>query len=34
MTLQNAIPATVLAMVARSAGPAIAAGLTLPYWLR
>ena len=34
MTLQNTTPAAVLAIVASSAGPAIAAGSTLPYWLR
>jgi len=34
ITLQNTTAASVLAMVAAIAGPTIAAGLLLPYWLR
>ena len=32
--LQNKTAATVLAAVAASAGPTMAVGCTLPYWLR
>lgn len=34
MSLQNRTPTAVLTQVAAMAGPTIAVGSTLPYWLR